>query len=72
MKTLLRLCAAAALAASLVIPAAPLAAQFGGGGACQQVITFAAPEEGAECQAFPTPCDVPDGWVVCDYPTVGA
>lgn len=72
MKTLLRVSAAAALAGSLLIPAAPLAAQFGGG-ACAQVITFArAPEPGSQCQAFPTPCDVPDGWIVCDYPTVGS
>lgn len=32
---------------------------------CLQVITYARPR-GGECQLFPTPCDVPDGWQVCD------
>lgn len=76
MKNLLRFSAVAALALSMTLPMASVAkgkpggGSGGGPGACQQVITFAAPEEGAECQAFPTPCDVPEGWVVCDYPTV--
>jgi len=32
---------------------------------CAQVITFARVGAGA-CVAFPTPCDVPDGWRVCE------
>ncbi len=33
---------------------------------CVQVITYAKEREEAVCEAFPTPCDVPDGWEVCD------
>jgi pyruvate,water dikinase len=33
---------------------------------CVQVITYAKDREEAVCEAFPTPCDVPDGWEVCD------
>ena len=32
---------------------------------CIQIITYARYEEGGECQAFPTPCDVPFGWDIC-------
>lgn len=33
---------------------------------CAQVITFARPAEGEQCQLYPAPCDVPDSWEVCD------
>jgi len=33
---------------------------------CVQVITYAKEQEESVCQAFPTPCEVPDGWKVCD------
>ena len=33
--------------------------------ACIQVMTYARSGEG-QCELFPTPCDVPDGWTVCD------
>jgi pyruvate,water dikinase len=33
--------------------------------ACIQVVTFARQSNG-QCIAYPTPCDVPDGWIVCD------
>lgn len=36
------------------------------GRACIQVITYARSGQGLECQAFPTPCDVPENWTVCD------
>lgn len=36
------------------------------GRACIQVIAYARENEGAQCTAFPTPCDVPEGWTVCD------
>lgn len=32
---------------------------------CVQMITYAR-ESGGECQMFGTPCDVPEGWIVCD------
>ncbi len=32
---------------------------------CAQVITYAKPSKSAECQAFPTPCEVPDTWQAC-------
>ena len=34
--------------------------------ACIQVITYARQGKDGACQAYPTPCDVPDGWQVCD------
>lgn len=37
---------------------------------CIQVITFAEDPETGECVAFPTPCDVPEGWEECDGETV--
>lgn len=37
------------------------------GRACIQVITYARSSAGEDaCTAFPTPCDVPDSWTVCD------
>jgi pyruvate, water dikinase len=33
---------------------------------CVQVITYAKEREEAVCKAFSTPCEVPDGWKVCD------
>ena len=33
---------------------------------CVQMMTYARQAEGTICQAFPTPCDVPEGWNVCD------
>ena len=33
---------------------------------CAQVITPAQNPETGECREFPTPCDVPEGWVVVD------
>ena len=33
---------------------------------CAQMITFARESKDKECQAFPTPCAVPDKWEVCD------
>jgi hypothetical protein len=33
---------------------------------CVQMMTYARQDEGQSCQAFPTPCDVPEGWNVCD------
>jgi hypothetical protein len=33
-------------------------------GACTQVVVWARPASG-ECQTFPTPCDVPSGYVEC-------
>ena len=32
---------------------------------CLQVVTYAANPATGECQAFPTPCDVPDAWAAC-------
>lgn len=37
---------------------------------CIQVITFAENPETGECEMFPTPCDVPEGWELCDFPVV--
>jgi hypothetical protein len=36
------------------------------GRACVQVMTYARESKQSACQAFPTPCAVPDGWTVCD------
>ena len=36
------------------------------GTACIQVITYARASAEGVCQVFPTPCDVPDDWQVCD------
>ena len=33
---------------------------------CAQMITYARPSKRVECTAHETPCDVPDGWEVCD------
>lgn len=33
---------------------------------CAQVITFARESDGGTCTAYPTPCDVPEGWQVCE------
>ncbi|MBP9761155.1 MAG: hypothetical protein KBD15_02870, partial [Candidatus Magasanikbacteria bacterium] len=33
---------------------------------CAQVMTYAKQSESATCEVFPTPCDVPSGWVQCD------
>lgn len=33
---------------------------------CIQVITYARQSRSAQCEVFSTPCDVPDGWEVCD------
>ncbi len=32
---------------------------------CVQMITYARQGESGQCQPFPTPCDVPEGWKVC-------
>ncbi|WP_246357199.1 hypothetical protein [Pyxidicoccus fallax] len=32
---------------------------------CAQVVVYARPASGGECTAFPTPCDVPGGYVEC-------
>jgi pyruvate,water dikinase len=34
--------------------------------ACIQVITYARKNAESSCEVFPTPCDVPDSWEVCD------
>jgi pyruvate, water dikinase len=33
---------------------------------CAQVITMARPSDEGQCDAFPTPCDVPDEWQICE------
>ncbi|HAT03799.1 MAG TPA: phosphoenolpyruvate synthase [Candidatus Magasanikbacteria bacterium] len=33
---------------------------------CVQMITYAREGGVGACQAFPTPCEVPEGWTVCD------
>lgn len=33
---------------------------------CVQMVTYARKNEEGSCQAFATPCDVPDAWQVCD------
>lgn len=38
---------------------------------CIQVITFAEDPESGECVAFPTPCDVPEGWEDCGPGPIG-
>lgn len=35
---------------------------------CAQVITFARNPVTGQCEAFPTPCDVPEGWELCGFP----
>lgn len=37
--------------------------------ACVQMITYAVNPETGEVVAFPTPCDVPEGWEVVPPPT---
>jgi hypothetical protein len=32
---------------------------------CTQVVVFARPASGGNCSSYPTPCDVPDGYVQC-------
>ena len=32
---------------------------------CVQMIAYARENKNSECEMFPTPCDVPDGWEVC-------
>ncbi len=38
--------------------------------ACIQVITYARQGKDGQCQAYSTPCEVPDGWQVCDVSDV--
>ncbi|MFA6427647.1 MAG: phosphoenolpyruvate synthase [Candidatus Magasanikbacteria bacterium] len=33
---------------------------------CVQMVTYARESKDASCQMFSTPCEVPDGWQVCD------
>ncbi|MFA7314312.1 MAG: phosphoenolpyruvate synthase [Candidatus Magasanikbacteria bacterium] len=33
---------------------------------CVQMMTYARQDEAGSCQSFATPCDVPEGWNVCD------
>ena len=33
---------------------------------CIQMIVYARQNNLSECQMFPTPCDVPDDWQVCE------
>ena len=33
---------------------------------CVQMITYAKKSQNSKCEMFPTPCDVPDNWKVCD------
>ena len=33
---------------------------------CVQIATYARQNKGAQCELFPTPCDVPEYWEVCD------
>lgn len=40
------------------------------GRVCIQMITYARSAEGEACQVFPTPCDVPEYWEVCDDDTL--
>jgi pyruvate,water dikinase len=37
-----------------------------GGEVCIQVIAYARQSKDSACQVFATPCDVPEGWEVCD------
>ncbi len=37
----------------------------GKGEDCAQVVVWARPPAGGECQAYGTPCDVPDGYIQC-------
>ncbi len=36
------------------------------GRVCVQMIAYARQNKNSNCQMFPTPCDVPDNWQVCD------
>ena len=40
------------------------------GRVCVQVITYARQNKSSACQAFGTPCEVPDYWEVCDQSNV--
>lgn len=44
------------------------AVEMDGPEVCAQVITFARNPQTGQCEAFPTPCDVPDGWELCGFP----
>ncbi len=37
---------------------------------CAQMITYARQNKESACTAFPTPCDIPEKWEVCDSQTV--
>lgn len=37
-----------------------------GGKVCTQMIVYARHFKDSSCEVFPTPCEVPDGWEVCD------
>jgi len=43
----------------------PNAPPSGGEEICAQVISYGENPDTGECQLFPTPCDVPDGWQSC-------
>jgi hypothetical protein len=50
---------------SVYAPSHPVKSDDGGGQICIQVITKARNPTTGEVKNFPTPCDVPKGWVIC-------
>jgi hypothetical protein len=67
MKNFVRIAALFAVAFAVALTSTPVTAQPADEGVCIQVITYArAPMPGSECQAFPTPCDVPNGYKSCN------
>ena len=52
-----RICFLVVLTSLIVFPSSTSAMKM-----CAQVIQYAQNSTKSECQAFPTPCDVPSGW----------
>jgi hypothetical protein len=67
MSTLLRLCLLSASFGLLACGAtrAPENDVPDSGVPCIAVVQYARPAGGGDCQRFSTPCDVPEGYVVC-------
>jgi hypothetical protein len=51
------------LLVAAILGHAPAWSQANGGGVCIQVVTPAADPVSGSCREFPTPCDVPVGWM---------
>jgi hypothetical protein len=65
MKSLLRLCLLASCCGLFACGPLSVPGEPDSGGACVAVVQYARPAAGGECVRYASPCDVPQGQVVC-------